>query len=319
MSKTRIIKLLDILKENTDEDHPLNSEELIPLLAEKGESVERKTIYSDIRALNDMGIYIETVKGEKTGYYFNDDLFENSELRILADAIAASNFVTDSKSRSTLDKLLSLTNVYNRDKIKSTLSYTHNKGNNEQIFYNVDAIGDALYNNKKITFDYFDFTITGEKKRRRKTRYETVPYAIIWQQERYYLVGYSLKHDSYVHYRIDRMENIDSEPCDHVRRNFDVKRYVDKHIMMYSGQTVTVNLRCKSSLASEVMDQFGSSVLVKESREDYFECSIKVVISQLFFSWIFRCGDGVKILSPATVIEEYKKACETALSQYKEQ
>ena len=153
MSKTRIIKLLNILKEKTDENHPLNSEQLIPMLREEGESVERKTIYSDIKALNDMDIYIESVKGENTGYYFDDELFENSELRILADAVSSCNFVTDAKSDSFLDKLLSLTNEYNRKKIRETLSYRRSKSTNEQIFYNIDAIGDALYEKKKITFD----------------------------------------------------------------------------------------------------------------------------------------------------------------------
>ncbi len=318
MSKTRIIKLLNILREKTDENHPLNSEQLIPLLREDGEQVERKTIYSDIKALNDMGIYIESVKGENTGYYFDDELFENSELRILADAVSSCNFVTDAKSDAVLDKLLSLTNEYNRNRIRKTLSYRRTKSTNEQIFYNIDAIGEALYEKKKITFDYFDVMITGHRRKRREKRYETVPYAIIMQDEKYYLIGYSEHHDDYVHYRIDRMEAIKSEPTEHVYRQLDVQSYIEKHIMMYSGEAVMVRLRCASRFASDVQDQFGSSLVVRSSNDEYFECSVKVVISRLFFSWLLKYGDGIRILSPDSVIEEYKKVCLEVIGQYGE-
>ena len=318
MSKARIIKLLNILKEKTDADHPLNSEELIPLLQSQGEEVERKTIYSDIKALNGMGIYIESVRGEKSGYYYDGELFENSELRILADAVNACSFITESKSRSTMDKLLSLTNQYNREKIRNTLSYRRSHSTNEQIFYNIDAIGDALFEKKKITFDYFDFTITGEKKRRRQEKYETVPYAIIWQDERYYLIGFSEKHQGYVHYRIDRMENIRSAPTDHVYRQLDVPEYVEKHIMMFSGETSSVRLRCASRFASDVLDQFGSSVIMLQSNEEYFDCSVRVVVSRLLFSWLMRYGNGIKILGPGNVIEQFREACRETLRQYEE-
>ena len=318
MSKARIIKLLNILKEKTDSEHPLNSEELIPLLQQQGEEVERKTIYSDIKALNDMGIYIESVRGEKNGYYYDSELFENSELRILADAVNACSFMTSSKSQSTMDKLLSLTNEYNREKIRNTMSYRRTHSTNEQIFYNIDAIGDALYEKKKITFDYFDFTITGEKRRRRRDKYETIPYAIIWQDERYYLVGYSEKHDDYVHYRIDRMENISSRPTDHVYRQLDVQEYVEKHVMMYGGETSSVRLRCASRFASDVLDQFGSSVIMLQSNDEYFDCSVRVVVSKLLFSWLMRYGSGIRILAPDNVIEEFKEACREALRQYGE-
>ena len=318
MSKTRIIKLLDILRQKTDINHPLNSEELIPLLQQQGEEVERKTIYSDVKALNDMGIYVESVKGENTGYYFDDELFENSELRILADAVSACSFVTEAKSEALMEKLLSLTNEYNREKIRKTLSYRSNKSTNEQIFYNIDAIGEALYEKKKILFDYFDYTVTKEKKRRRKARYETVPYAIIWQDERYYLVGYSEKHQDYVHYRIDRMEDIEPVETDHIYRQFDVQSYVEKHIMMYSGETMTVRLRCAARYRSDVMDQFGSSVIILSSNDSYFDCSIRVVVSRLFFSWLLRYGDDIKILSPDSVIEEFRETCLQAAARYKE-
>ncbi|MBQ1341358.1 MAG: WYL domain-containing protein, partial [Erysipelotrichaceae bacterium] len=132
------------------------------------------------------------------------------------------------------------------------------------------------------------------------------------------LIGYSENHDDYVHYRIDRMEAIKSEPTEHVYRQLDVQSYIEKHIMMYSGEAVMVRLKCASRFASDVQDQFGSSLVVRSSNDEFFECSVKVVISRLFFSWLLKYGDGIRILSPDSVIEEYKKVCLEVLGQYGE-
>ena len=323
MSKARIIKLLNILKEKTDADHPLNSEELIPLLQSQGEEVERKTIYSDIKALNDMGIYIESVRGEKSGYYYDGELFENSELRILADAVNACSFITESKSRSTMDKLLSLTNQYNREKIRNTLSYRRSHSTNEQIFYNIDAIGDALFEKKKIIFDYFDFTITGEKKRRRQEKYETVPYAIIWQDERYYLIGFSEKHQGYVHYRIDRMTSVcmldeTRKPMSDVtdfKNGFSLPKHMAEHIYMFSGKSVNVKMVAKKHLMNELVDWFGKDFKIRRELADEMLVEVKCNAEAMHF-WALQYGPYVEVLEPAELREEIRESVREMWEKY---
>ncbi len=320
MSKSRILKLLKILQEKTDADHSLNSERLITLLQQQDEYAERKTIYSDIRLLQEAGYQIETLKGGRgAGYYYDGTVFDASELRVLADAVLSNNFITDRKSDEMLEKILSLTNEYDRTLISDTLSYRHSKTGNEQILYNIDSLQKALKENRAITFSYFDNDIMkGKSYRRRGERYHTVPYALLWSDDRYYLIGYSLTHDGYTHYRVDRMEKIELAEEVEKKTDFDVSEYVQKVFQMFGGQTVTVKLRCLQRFANDVIDQFGDNLIITDNRKDYFEISVRVQLSPVFYSWIFKYQNGIEIISPATVREEYVKMCRETIERYEQ-
>jgi len=310
MSKARIIKLLRILEEKTDYEHPLNAEELITLLEQEGEEAERKAIYNDIKTLNEAGFSIEFVREQNlVGYYFDSPLFEPAELRVLADAVLSSNFITDRKTDEMLGKIYKLTNQYNREVMEKTLIYRHNKTANEQILYSVSFLQEALYKQKQISFLYFDYSIDRRKIYRREERYVTIPYCLLWYQGRYYLIGYSEKHDSFSHYRIDRMEKIELEDTSHVFREFDPNDYVQRIFQMFSGEGETIKLRCPHRLASEVMDKFGDSVILTLNTPDYFEVSVRVELSQPFFAWVFTFGGDVKIVGPEKIINSYRAAC----------
>ena len=318
MSKARIIKLLKILQDKTDPDHVLNSEQLITMLNEQGEDAERKTIYSDIRSLQKAGYQIESVRdGRNSGYYYDDLKLDGSELRVLADAVLSNNFITDHKSDELLKKLLAMTNEHERKVIEKTLTYRHDKTGNEQILYNIDALQKALYEHEAISFAYFDRNIRREKSYRRKgQRYHTIPYALIWSQDRYYLIGYSESHDDFTHYRVDRMERIETEKTDHQFRPFDVSDYVSRVFEMYRGQDEVVKLRCEQKLAQEVSDQFGDSMIVTAENDSHFEISVRVQRSPVFYSWLFKYQNEIEIISPSSVKEEYVKMCREIIERY---
>ena len=318
MSKARIIKLLKILQDKTDPDHVLNSEQLITMLNEQGEDVERKTIYSDIRSLQNAGYQIESVRdGRNSGYYYDDLKLDGSELRVLADAVLSNNFITDRKSDELLNKLLAMTNEHERKVIEKTLTYRHDKTGNEQILYNIDALQKALYEHEAISFAYFDRNIRREKSYRKKgQRYHTIPYALIWNQDRYYLIGYSESHDDFTHYRVDRMERIETEKTDHQFRPFDVSGYVSRVFEMYRGQDEVVKLRCEQKLAQEVSDQFGDSMIVTAENDSHFEISVRVQRSPVFYSWLFKYGNQIEIVSPESVRREYGEMCREVMERY---
>ena len=310
MSKGRIIKLLRILEEQTDYEHPLNAEELITLLEQEGEPAERKAIYSDIKTLNEAGYSIEFIREQNlVGYYFDSPVFEPAELRVLSDAVVSSNFITERKTDEMLGKLHSLTNKYNREMMEKTIMYRHNKTSNEQILYNVSYLQEALFNHKQISFDYFDFTIDGQKKYRREERYATVPYCLLLYQGRYYLIGFDEKHNNFLHYRVDRMEKLEVEDTGHVFREFDPNDYVQRIFQMFTGEGETVKLRCPHKLASEVIDKFGESVIVTVNTADYFEVSARIELSQTFLAWVFTFGGEIRIMGPEKVINAYREAC----------
>lgn len=318
MSKSRVLKLLKILQDKTDASHPLNSEQLIELLSLQDEKVERKTVYDDIKNLQKAGYQIESLKGGRdAGYYYDDSVFSAAELRILADAVSSNNFITDKKTDELLEKLFGLTNEHDRKIISNSLSYRHDKAGNEQILYNIDALQKALYEKKAVTFYYFDRDIKrGKNYRKHKERYSSIPYALIWNDDRYYMIGYSEKYHDFTHYRVDRMESILLEDTETKRVEFDVNSYVQKVFQMYSGTSTTVKLRCNQKLASEVLDQLSRNMIVTENTPEYFVISVKVELSPVFYSWLFKYQNEIEIISPSSVKEEYVKMCREIIERY---
>ena len=308
-NRVRIIKLLDILRSETDEEHPLNSEQLITRLQQEGLEAERKTIYADVEALNDCGHYVEKGRGVNgAGYYYDNKLFESAELRVLLDAVNASNFINTEKTEEMNRKLLSLTDKYDRQFLAQTTQYRHPKTENKQVYVNIDAIGKAIYHHKAIKFSYFDVDVRAQR-RYRPRNYRLVPYAMVLNNERYYLIGFSEKHDDFSHYRIDKMDRIEEEETDHEFREFDINRYMPRLFQMFAGEPVSVTLDCKENLLSELQDQFGSEIMVTGRHGDWLTVTFKAQIAETFYSWLFTFQDKIRLLGPSSVIEEYRQRC----------
>ena len=320
MSKARIIRLLDILRTHSNEDHPLNAETLSSYLREFGEEADRRTIYTDIAALREAGYEIELYRdGKQYDYYYAGSLFDNAELRILADGVSSNSFLTDKKTTAMLEKLLSLTDKYDRKVIEQTLSYRHPKTNNEQILYNIDTLQQALYRHQAVSFRYFDYDIRGTKQyRRSRQNYTSVPYAIIWNKERYYLIGYSENHQDFTHIRIDKMENITVSETGHQFTEFDARDYVQRTFGMYGGQLTEVRLRCRSSLAGELTDQFADYMLLTAADDSFFELSVRIRPSPVFYSWLFQYGKDVEILYPREIRQQYRQLALSEAQRYQD-
>ncbi len=300
-NKIRLLYELKYLQHASNPDHPLNASQIIQMLSDQGIEAERKTIYDDISALQKAGYDINSVRAaDQSGYYLNSDIFDKAELRLLADAVMAANFVTSSKTELIIGKLLSMTNDYDAKAMRPTLNYTHNKADNEQIIYNVDAIQNALEQHKAITFRYFDSSIEGKKNYRDKN-YDLIPYDMIWNQDRYYLIGYNEKYKNFNHYRLDKMENIQLHDTNHQRVNLDINKYMEQMIQMFSGEAERVELICKTKFAGEVQDQFGREMSLISSNSEEFKISVKAMITDTFFSWIVKFGGNIRIAKPASV------------------
>lgn len=317
MSKARILKLLKILQQQTDYNHPLNSDQLIDILESEGEFVERKTIYDDIRILNENGHVIDIVHSSTgNGYYYDSPLFDTAELRILVDAVKAGNFITEEKTESMIDRLMSLTDRYDRELIDETVSYQHEKTANRQIIYNIDALQRAIYAGTAITFSYFFYDIRKEKYYRRKSRYSLIPYALVWNQERYYLIGYDERHQDYAHYRVDRMENVEIGEKKERDPSFNLQQYMEKTFEMFAGEDVRVTLRCNPALAGEINDQFGDSKITVSATDDYFEVNVGVRNTPMFYGWVFKFTGDIEIISPENIRKEYCEMCLKEASRY---
>ncbi|MBP0962753.1 MAG: WYL domain-containing protein, partial [Oscillospiraceae bacterium] len=270
--------------EQTDEEHSLTTQELIHQLNLCGVECERKSLYDDIEALRGFGLGIETRKGRGYSYYLADREFALPELKLLADAVASSRFITHKKSEELVGKLAALTSKPQANRLRRQVYVANRvKSRNEQVYYNIDGLHEALADHRKISFRYFEYTVDKQKHYRRDgAEYVVSPCALVWDDEKYYLVAYYPKYNSILHFRVDKMERIrvldeaaDNIPAD---LNFEPAKYAQKVFGMYGGEEETVRLRFANDLIGVVLDRFGQDILVRRDGEEHFVVDVKVAV-----------------------------------------
>ena len=293
--KCKLIYIMDYLLRCSDDDHPVSTENIIRELARFGIDAERKSIYADIEALKSYGVDIHMKKGRGGGYYVGARLFELPEVKILADAVQASRFITDRKSQELLKKLGTLASVHQEKSIKRQVYSDRVKNPNESIYYNIDKIHMAVEGDRQISFLYFDYNVEKKKVYRREgERYIISPIALLWQEENYYMLGYDGAAAKIKHYRVDKMERI--ELLDMGRdgveeyRNLRPGQYAKKMFSMFSGTERNVKLRFPNNMAGIVLDRFGRDVTLIKEEGGFFYRHRRCGGERLFLQLAFRQG-----------------------------
>ena len=320
--KLKLLYLLKMLEEKTDEENAMSINTMIGELERYGVSAERKSIYDDLEALKHYGLDIASKKSKTTEYYVASRLFELPELKLLVDAVQCSKFVTHKKSNELIKKIESLASYRQAQSLQRQVYVSNRvKTINESIYYNVDRLHAAIAENKKVSFKYFDYDVKKEKVFRKSgEKYSVSPYGLSWDDENYYLITFSSKYNDFTHYRVDRMTDIDliDEERDPLpeKKHFDIAEYTKKVFNMFGGEEVLVQLQLDNLLVNAVIDRFGKDVVIGRIDDSNFYVWIKVAVSQTFFAWISQFGSKVKILSPDIVIEKYKRSIQEILSLY---
>lgn len=321
--KFKLYRLAQIMLENTDETHFLTMPEIISALGEYGITAARKSIYNDLRDLERFGIEVE---GEPVGngyhYHVVNRLFETPELKLLVDAIQSSKFITERKSNALIRKLEKLASRYDAAKLQRQVYVSGRiKTMNESIYYTVDAIHNAILENKKIKFQYFQWNVKKQMELRRDGRYYHIsPWGLSWADENYYLVGYDSEAAIIKHYRVDKMLHIrmsdeKREGKEYFKR-LDMADYTKKSFGMFGGEEQRVKLSVENRLAGVIIDRFGKDVMLIPGDGGHFTVSVNVRVSGQFFAWIISLGEGVKITGPENVVEQMKAEIERLRRQY---
>lgn len=309
--KLKMMYLAKILLDKTDEDHTITVPQMISELAKLGISAERKSIYDDLECLSLYGLDICSRKSRTTDYYIASRDFELPELKLLVDSVQASKFITKKKSMELISKIEKLTSHEYAKKLHRQVFVTNRvKTLNEQIYYNVDKIHEAIAANKQITFRYFNLDVNKKKVYRKDgSLYTESPVALTWDDENYYLITYKEKYDSYTHYRVDKMENIRLTDNDRALSDkaFDLSTYSKATFGMFGGEETEVSIEFENELVGVVFDRFGVDIPIIKTDDSHFLCRVKVAVSPHFLSWIISFGDKAKIISPDEVIDELYK------------
>ena len=318
--KLKIFYILDYLQRNSHQDHPVRAAQLLAMLEQQHNIVcDRKTVYSDIAALWDYGVDIVSIPGKNGGYYIASRNFELPELKLLIDAVQSSRFLTEKKSRELIEKLCSQCSVYDaRLMRRDVLVSGRVKSMNETIYYNVDAIQDAIAENQQISFRYFDYGLDGSRCYRDRD-YQASPYGLCQDNENCYLLAHSPRH-GVTSYRVDRMSHIKRlqlprTPCPELTGKALVE-HANRLFQMCSGEMATVKLRFHRSLINVVIDRFGRDILLIPDGEEHFVFTVDVAVSPIFLSWVIGFGAKAKILHPQSVVQKCQDLCREALAQY---
>ncbi|MCD8095436.1 MAG: WYL domain-containing protein [Ruminococcus sp.] len=314
--KIKLLKLVEMLRQETDETHPMTTMVIVDRLNKMGISCERRTLSKDIALLNEQGFEVMICRvGKEKGYYVADRSFSLPELKILIDAVQAASFITEKKSQELISRIVNLGGSHSAELLKRNMvCFNTRKHSNESIYYNVDALEDALQHKKKVSFRYFDIGINKEKiYRKDKQHYNVEPVALVFNEDNYYLVAYSAKYDGTANYRVDRMDSVEvlEERVSERALGFkgDIAQYTEQAFKMYGGSLETVVLEFDYRLIGAVYDRFGESTDMI-AFNDKAVATVNVQLSPTFWGWLFQFGSQMRIISPTSVIEEYNKKLE---------
>lgn len=321
--KLKLYRLAQIMLENTDDDHYMTMPEIMNALEAYDITADRRTIYTDLRDLEKLGIEVEgETAGNKYHYHVVDRPFELPELKLLVDAIQSSKFITERKTNALIRKLEKLVSKYEAMKLQRQVFVSGRiKTMNESIYYTVDAIHNAISENRKIQFQYFQWNVKKEIELRHEGAYYHIsPWGLSWDAENYYLIGYDSQAGKIKHYRVDKMLHIQMsdekrEGKEHFKK-LNMADYTRKSFGMFGGKEKKVKLLVDNSLAGVIIDRFGKDLMLIPADENHFTVHVDVHVSKQFFGWIISLGERVKIVGPDEVVEQMRQEIERLVQQY---
>ncbi len=325
-TKEKILYILERLKK-TDEQHPVNTNELIAYLAEKGVTAERKSVARDISALREAGFSIMLCDELKRGYYMTDFLFEDYELKVIADAVAGAKSITFEDSNTVIEKLCELASPTGEEIIRShTFVDEKIKSKNKKVRYNIDKVITAIKAGKRITFQYFEFMPNGKMQLKREGHtYEISPYYLCWVDDGYYLIGNSKSHDHLIHFHVEMMTNVEiikerirpREEIEELKGNFSIGEYLRRSVNMYGGETLHLKIECSEAIAKNVHDEFGEDIITLPVSGGRFRTEVNAAEGEGLIRWLMQfSADDLKVIEPQSIKDEIKARAKALAEQY---
>ena len=317
--KLKLLILKDYLLKNSDENHPVTVPQIIEELARYDIRAERKSIYDDMDALRLYGLDIIQSKGK---YFIGQRSFQLPELKLLVDSVQSSKFITKRKTRSLIKKIEELASVYDEQLLERQV-YVRNrvKSMNESVYYNVDKISDAINRDRKIRFRYFELMVNGQRHLRKDGGwYQVSPFALMWDDENYYMLAWDGEAGIIKHYRVDKMLEItameEKREGKTAFSRIDMSSYNQKVFGMFTGEERQVKMRFRNHLAGAVFDRFGPETMLIPDGEEHFTFTVKLAVSPQFHAWLFGFGTEAEILTPEDVREEAGRAAREIAEMY---
>ena len=320
-AKLRPLYLGKILYERTDEDHGLSTNELIRILKEEYNiSAHRQTIATEIELLKEFGLDIECIRSRQNKYHLVSREFDLAELKLIIDAVAACKFISGRESKALAAKLAGLAGGGRAAELKRNGSAEGRvRTTNEKTCLIIDTVNTAINTKQKIAFRYFTYDQNRKKTLKHHGEpYVFSPYELIWDGDRYYMLGWSERHGAIATFRVDRIFDVpELLPDKAVKKpaGFSGAGFVGANYRMFAGEVKEVTLLCDNDTMDSMVDRFGEKVETHPADETHFRLKAKVADSHVFYAWVFGFEGKVKIEGPEEMKRKYREMVEHA-AQY---
>lgn len=320
-NKQRLIHLYRYLLKETDDEHQVTTNDLVQYLKQEDANASRKTVKDDIEVLIEEGVDVVTTKSYFNSYFIGGRAFEVQEIKLLTDGIAANVSLSREQKAKMIDKLLGLLSRHQAVKVRKNIHVTGNYGiNNEQLYYSIDQITEAISKNRKIEYQYYTYAPNGEITLRSKEEFSVMtPIGITCNNNRYYIFGYDGVKDRLVIERLDCMTKtrMIDEAGDRISGTVNADEFLDSLFSMEIGILTEVVLECANELMDVIKDRFGADADIWKSTTESFYVKAKISVSPAFYSWIFRYAGKLRIISPASIHNGYLNMLQGALRKEK--
>ena len=321
--KIKLLKLMELLRQETDEDHPITTSEICRRLGEMGISCERRTVGKDMKVLRKQGFEIMSeLKGHENSYWIADRSFELPELKILMDAVQAALFIPEDKTEELVAKIAALGGSHQGELLKGNIiRFNTRKHSNRSIYYNVQAIEEAIGQKRIISFRYYDLDENLEKVYRMEGgRYHAEPVSLIYEDNNYYLLSYSSKYGHTLHYRVDRMDQVrveaESISEEALRRMESASSVVEEAFRMYRGETKTVTVQFRDNMIGMLYDKYGEKLKIRRLDNRLCEAELDVQLSPPFWSWLFMVQEDLRLVGPDDLVDMFRARLRTVTEKY---
>jgi len=315
--KSRILYIMRFLEEQTDEEHPAVISDILAYLETVGIETSRFTVARELDLLTESGVDVIRNDGKPNQYFIGERAFELPELKLLVDAVMASRFIPPKKVDALINKLSGFASVHQSGELRRSL-YTDKQARpvGDRAYLTVDMLYKAESTGKKIVCKYFEYGADKKKEyRHNRQDYHFSPYGLVWNNDRYYVVGWSDRHEKIITLRVDRIAapKLTDEPAAPKPQDFDVAFYAEGIIQMYDGVMRDITLHCQNEMMKHVIDRFGEDVKTEILTADRFTAHVRVPASPTFFAWVFTFGGAIRIAAPDDVLESYRNILTAAL------
>jgi len=321
--KFKFTYLMKVMAEKTDDEHSLTMPQILEELEKYEVSAERKSIYEDFKDMSKLGIdVIKEQRGRETFYHIAGREFELAEVKLLIDAVQSAKFITQKKSKSLISKVKNFVSEHQAKQLQRQIVINDRvKTMNESVYYNVDDIHTAINQNRKIKFKYYKWDIDKKLVERHGGSYFFVsPWALLWDDENYYMIAFDDWDNKIKHYRVDKMMYIevgnDERAGKEEFKNFDMAKYSKATFGMYHGEKTKVCIKFANHMCGVFIDRFGKDTLFRKIDENHSELIADINVSPQFFGWIFSLGNDVEIVSPKEVVNELREYTKKFIMKY---